>query len=311
MATTQTTALITAELQTYYDKKLLSRLIPNFVYANLGQKRSIPKGNGKTIDFRKFASLTAATTALTEGTTPAGNSITVTNTTATVSQYGDFVEVSDFLDLVAIDPVIDEMANVFGEQCSDTIDQVVRDVLAAGTVVQYAAGRVSRVTVAAGDNFSVTELRKAIRTLRGNNAKPMSDGYYVAVISPNTLYDLQGDSSWVNAHQYTDIGIKDLYKGEAGMLYGVRFIVTTNAKVFSAAGAAGINVHATIILGQEAFGLIDVAGGAACQMIIKPHGASGTADPLNQRGTIGWKVNFVAKILQQNAMIRIEHAVSA
>lgn len=311
MATTQTTALITAELQTYYDKKLLSRLIPNFVYANLGQKRSIPKGNGKTIDFRKFASLTAATTALTEGTTPSGNSITVTNTTATVSQYGDFVEVSDFLDLVAIDPVIDEMANVFGEQCSDTIDQVVRDVLAAGTVVQYAAGRVSRVTVAAGDNFSVTELRKAIRTLRGNNAKPMSDGYYVAVISPNTLYDLQGDSAWVNAHQYTDIGIKDLYKGEAGMLYGVRFIVTSNAKVFTGAGAAGINVHATIILGQEAFGLIDVAGGAACQMIIKPHGASGTADPLNQRATIGWKVNFVAKILQQNAMIRIEHAVSA
>lgn len=311
MATTQTTSIVTAELQTYYDKKLLSRLIPNFVYAGLGQKRSIPKGNGKTVDFRKFASLTAATTALTEGTTPSGNSITVTNLTATVAQYGDFVEVSDFLDLVAIDPVIDEMANVFGEQCADTIDQVTRDVLAAGTVVQYAAGRASRGTVAAGDNFSVTELRKAIRTLKTNNAKPMSDGYYVAVISPNTLYDLQGDSAWVNAHLYTDIGIKDLYKGEAGMMYGVRFIVTSNAKVFSAAGAGSINVHATIILGQEAFGLIDVAGGSACQMIIKPHGASGTADPLNQRGTIGWKVNFVSKILQQNAMIRIEHAVSA
>ena len=311
MATTQTTGLITQELQTYYDKKLLSRLIPNFVYASFGQKRSIPKGNGKTVDFRKFNSLSAATTALTEGTTPAGNSISVSNLTATVSQYGDFVQVSDFLDLVAIDPVIDEMANVFGEQCSDTMDQVVRDVLVAGTVVQYAAGRASRVTVAAGDNFSVTELRKAIRTLRTNNAKPMSDGYYVAIIHPRTLYDLQGDSAWVNAHVYTDIGIKDLYKGEAGMMYGVRFIVSSNAKVFTGAGAASIDVYGTVILGQEAYGLIDVAGGSACQMIIKPHGASGTEDPLNQRATIGWKVNFVARILQQNAMIRIEHAVSA
>lgn len=311
MATTQTTGLVTAELQTYYDKKLLSRLIPNFVYAALGQKRGIPKNGGKTVNFRKFASLTAATSALTEGTTPAGNSISVSAITADVAQYGDFVQVSDFLDLVSVDPVIDEMANVFGEQCSDSIDQVVRDVIAAGTVVQYAAGRASRVTVAAGDNFSVTELRKAVRTLRSNNAKPMSDGYYVAVISPNTMYDLQGDSAWVNAHQYTDMGIKDLYKGEAGMLYGVRFIVTSNSKIFAGAGAAGINVHATMILGQEAFGLIDIAGGSACQMIIKPHGASGTEDPLNQRATIGWKVNFVAKILQQNAMIRVEHAVSA
>lgn len=311
MATTQTTGLITQELQTYYDKKLLSRLIPNFVFANFGQKRSIPKGNGKTIDFRKFASLTAATTALTEGTTPAGNSITVSNLTATVAQYGDFVEVSDFLDLVAIDPVIDEMANVFGEQCADTIDQLTRDVIVAGTVVQYAAGRASRVTVTSADTFTVTELRKAIRTLRVNNAKPMADGYFVAVIHPRTLYDLQGDSAWVNAHLYTDSGIKDLYKGEAGMMYGVRFIVSSNAKVFTGAGSGGIDVYGTVIMGQEAYGLIDVAGGSACQMIIKPHGASGTADPLNQRGTIGWKVNFVAKILQQNALIRIEHAVSA
>lgn len=311
MATTQTTALITAELQTYYDKKLLSRLIPNFVYANLGQKRSIPKNGGKTINFRKFASLSAATTALTEGTTPAGNSITVTAITADVSQYGDYVQVSDFLDLVSIDPVIDEMANVFGEQCADSIDQVVRDVVATGTTVQRAAGRASRVTIAAGDNFSVTELRKAIRTLKINNAKPMSDGYYVAVIHPRTMYDLQGDSNWVNAHQYTDSGIKDLYKGEVGMLYGVRFIVSSNGKVFTGAGASGIDVYATMIFGQEAFGLVDVAGGSACQMIIKPHGASGTEDPLNQRATIGWKVNFVAKILQESAMIRVEHAVSA
>lgn len=310
MATVQTTGLITQELQTYYDKALLARLIPNFIHTQFGQKRQIPKNGGKTIDFRKFSSLTAATTALTEGTTPSGNSITVTNTTATIAQYGDFVLVSDLLDLVAIDPVIDEMVKVLGEQASDSIDKITRDVLAAGTSVQIAAGRAGRGSVTSADVFTVTELRKAVRTLRRNNAKPMADGYYVAIIEPGTLYDLQADSAWINAHTYTDTGIKNLYNGEAGMLYGVRFVVSTNAKKFTGEGSGGIDVYATIILGEGAFGSIDVAGGSAVQTIIKPHGSSGTADPLNQQASIGWKVNYVAKILQQTAMIRIEHACS-
>ncbi|CAB4127934.1 hypothetical protein UFOVP103_5 [uncultured Caudovirales phage] len=311
MATTQTTGLLSAEMQTYYEKKMLSRLIPNFVYTSLGQKRSIPKNGGKTINFRKVEKILGTTTALTEGTTPTGKSITVTPLTATVSQYGDFVEVSDFLDLTSIDALIDEMATVFGEQAADTMDQVCREALSIGTSFQYASNRASRVTITTADTFNVTELRKALRTLRSNNAKPMSDGYFVAIIHPRTLYDLQNDTAWVNAHLYTDIGIKDLYKGEAGMLYGVRFIVSTNAKVFSAGGSGGIDVYGTLIFGNEAFGVVDVAGGSSVQMIIKPHGAAGTADPLNQRGTIGWKVNFAAVILQDTAMIRVEHSVSA
>jgi N4-gp56 family major capsid protein len=135
MATTQTTGIVSAEMQTYYDKKLLSRLIANFIHMQWGQKRPIPKNTGNTINFRKFASLTTATTPLTEGTTPAGNSITVTALTASPSQYGDFVQVSDVLDLEAIDPVLDEMATVLGEQASETLDEVTRDILVAGTTV--------------------------------------------------------------------------------------------------------------------------------------------------------------------------------
>jgi len=86
----QTTLLpgVSPTIQTYYDKKLLARLIANFVHLQFGQKRPIPKGSGKTIDFRKFSALAAATAPLTEGVTPAGNAITITNVTATVAQYG-------------------------------------------------------------------------------------------------------------------------------------------------------------------------------------------------------------------------------
>lgn len=285
MATTQTTALITAEMKTYYDKKLLARLIPNFIHMQWGQKRPLPKAGGNTINFRRFSSLTAATTPLTEGTTPAGNSITVTALTASPSQYGDFVLVSDVLDLEAIDPVLDEMATVLGEQASDTLDQVTRDILVAGTTVQYSAGRASRVTVAAGDNLTVLEIRKAVRTLKRNKAKPIEGGDFVAIVEPGATFDLQGDSSWVSANQYA--GSKAIFNGEIGRLFGVRFVESANAKKFTGAGAAGIDIYATIILGEGAYGIVDVAGSGAVQNIIKPVGSAGSADPLDQRATTG------------------------
>lgn len=310
MATqTTNTGTLSPTIQTYYDKKLITRLLPNFVHLQWGQKRSIPKNGGKHIDFRKFASLAPATTPLTEGVTPSGNSITITNVTATPAQYGDYVEVSDVLDMVAIDPVVDEMTDVLGEQASDTLDRVCRDVLSAGTNVQYAAGRVSRVTVAAGDNLTVNEIRKAVRTLKRNNAKTVDGKNFIAIVEPGTTYDLQTDEKWEWASRYA--GSEQIFSGEIGRIYGVRFIETSNAKIFTGAGAAGIDVAATVVFGKESYGLVDVAGSGAVQTIVKPHGSSGTADPLNQRATVGWKALFTTKILQQPAIVRIEHAISA
>ncbi|MED1948991.1 N4-gp56 family major capsid protein [Brevibacillus centrosporus] len=307
---TQTTGLanLSPEMQTYYDKKLLARLLPNWVHGQFGQKRPIPKMGGKTINFRQFTGLTAATTPLTEGVTPAGNSLNVTQKTATVAQYGDYIEISDVLDLTAIDPVLDETAELLGEQASETLDVIVRDILVAGTTVQYANGRASRVTVAAGDNLTVAEIRKAVRTLKKNKVKPLEGGDYVMICGPSAIYDLQSDTKWEQASQYA--GSKQIFSGEIGRLYGVRFIETPLAKVFAGAGAAAIDVHASIILGKDAYGIVDVAGSGAVQNIIKPHGSAGTADPLNQRGTSGWKALFTAVRLEELAILRIEHAVS-
>jgi N4-gp56 family major capsid protein len=312
MPPTNTTATSTLQptIQTYYDKKLLERMLSNFVHFQLGQKRPIPRNGGKTTNFRKFASLGVATTPLTEGVTPTGSSITVTEITATAAQYGNYVEVSDVLDMVAIDPVLDEMADVLGEQAADTLDQIVRDTLVSqGTNIQFAAGRTSNATVTAADRLSVLEIRKAIRTLKNLKAKPLADGTFAAIVAPNSTFDLQGDSDWVNASEYA--GSTQIFNGETGKLYGVRFIETPNAKVFTGAGASSVDVYSTIIVGRDAFGIIDVAGSGAVQNIIKPHGSAGTADPLNQRATTGWKAMFTAKVLHQEAMVQIRHAVSS
>lgn len=308
---TQTTLLagVAPTIQTYYDKKLLDRLLEELVHLQFGQKRPLPKNGGKTIQFRRFSSLAPATTPLTEGVTPAGNAITMTEITATPSQFGDYIEVSDVLDMVAIDPVLDEMTDVLGEQAARTLDVVARDVLVAGTAVQYANGRTARNLVAAGDNLTVSEIRKAVRTLKRNNAKPLSNGDFVAIVEPGTTYDLQSDPDWKLPSQYSKV--EQIFKGEIGRLYGVRFVETSLAKKFAGAGASSADVYATLILGKDAYGIVDVAGSSNVQNIIKPHGSSGTADPLNQRATTGWKAMFTAKILEQLAMLRIEHTVSA
>ena len=310
MATTQTTILggLTPEMQTFYDKSLLKRLLPELVHAQFGQKRPIPKAGGKTINFRKFSTLAAATVALTEGATPAGNSLTVTAITATVGQYGDFVEISDVLDLTAIDPILVETGRLLGEQSGLTLDTLVRDVINAGTTVQYANGKASRILTAAGDNLTVIEIRKAVRTLKRNKARKI-DGNYVAIVEPGATYDLQSDPAWVDAQKYA--GSKKIFSGEIGELYGVRFIETTEAKKFAGLGAAGIDIYSTLILGADAYGIIDVAGSGSVQNIVKPFGSAGTADPLNQRSTSGWKVVFTAKILEDLAILRIEHAMTA
>lgn len=305
---TDTTLTLTEEMQTYYDKKLLSRLLPQFVYNQWGQKRPIPKNGGKTINFRKFNVLTAATTPLTEGVTPAGSSLNVTADTATVNQYGDFVEVSDVLDLTAIDPVLDEAADVLGDQASDTIDIVTRDIICAGTNVQYANGKASRVTVAAGDNLTVMEVRKAVRTLKRKKVRPVGGQDYIAIVEPGATFDLQGDTLWQDADKYA--GSKKLFSGEIGRIFGVRFVETANGKKFAGAGAAGVDVYATIVFGEDAYGIVDISGSGAVKNIVKAHGSGGTTDPLDQRATSGWKVLYTAKILQQDAILRIEHTTS-
>ncbi len=151
------------------------------------------------------------------------------------------------------------------------------------------------------------EIREAVRTLKTNKAGTI-DGSYIGILHPKTTYDLQADSAWVNANQYA--GSTNIFNGEVGKLWGVRFIESQNAKVFAGAGSGGIDVYGTLIMGREYFGMADIAGSSKPEVIVKPVGASGTLDPLNQRGSIGWKAYFVAARLDNNAAVRIEHATS-
>ena len=289
--TTQTYANLTAEQKTFYERTLLSRLLPNLTFLKYGQKRPMPKNEGDTVNFRRFNSLTVPAASLTEGTTPDGTTLSVTAVTATVAQEGNWVRVSDKISMVGIDPVVTETAALMGENAAQTLETRCAAVIFAGTNQQYAGGASSAAGIAAGKVMTSEEVKKAVRTLRKNNAKPAEGEYYIGFCDPEVAYDLQNDTLWQDISKYN--GAENIMKGEIGRIHGVRFILTTMCPTDASTNTNG-KLHKTLIVGKDAYGVVDVNGSSKPEIIVKPVGSSGTEDPLNQRGSVGYTLAFAA-----------------
>ncbi len=325
MATGRTTTTqVTDAVNNMLSLPLLERAYPHFVHTLWGSVRPLSRNQSTTIKFRRYTSLSAATTALTEGVTPDATQVAITDLTATPLQYGAYVEATDYLDMTTLDPYKVEIAGLLGDQMGDTFDQLTRDVITAGSTVQYASTATSRVTVAAGMLLTGDEIREAVRTLQGQNAKPIteivnpSDGFntspiqagYIGIISEDTHFDLKNDPRWTPVAEYAQPESR-LGSYEVGSLDEVRFVLAgSNAKVAAAGGAGSIDVHLTVIMGRGYYGITQITG-EAVEVITKPLGSGGTSDPLNQIQTMGWKGTFVAKRLNENFVVRVEHAVSS
>ena len=293
---------LSTEMKTFYSDYLIDNAKPLLVHDQFGQKHPIPKNGGKTIEFRKYSPFAKALTPITEGVTPDGHKLNTSKITAEIAQYGDYVELSDVLLLTAIDNNLVEATKLLGNQAGETLDTVTREVLVGGTNVQYAGGVSARNALGGDNKLTVDECFKAARFLKTQKAQKIN-GYYVAIIHPDVAYDLMRSEDWVNANQYA--GSTNLFEGEIGRVAGIRFVETTEAKIFAKAGASSKDVYATLVLGDNAYGVTEVEGGGL-QHIVKQLGSSGTADPLNQRATVGWKAMKTAERLVEGYMIRIE-----
>ena len=304
---------LSPEMKTYYDMRLLDYAQANLVHDQFGQKRPIPKNGGKTIEFRSFTPLAKALVALTEGVTPDGNKLDVTTITATVAQYGDFIVQSDVLELTALDNTILEATKLLGRQAGLTLDTITRNVLVAGTNVMYApkinasTGAETAVASRAGlDNTAVLTVdlvEQVVAELRAQNA-PTIDGYYVAIIHPYVAYDLMRDPDWRKPHEY--VNTDNLYRGEIGEIGGVRFVQSTEAKIWRGDGCpSNLSVFGCLFFGEGAYGVTEVEGGGL-ETIVKQKGSAGTADPLDQRSSVGWKALKTAEILLPTYLIRVE-----
>lgn len=230
---------LSVEMKVFYSDYLIDNAVPKLVHDQFGQKKPIPQGKGKTVEFRKYSPLPKALKPLTEGVTPDGNKLNVTNLTATVQQFGDYIALSDILLMTAIDNNLVEATKILGNQAGATLDTITREVINAGTnKICGARERAARYLLVGGDAtptnndyLSVLVLKKGVRWLKAQNTQKI-DGYYIGIANPDTLFDLMCDPEWISANQYA--GSRKIFEGEVGEIAGVRFVETTEAKVFAA-----------------------------------------------------------------------------
>jgi len=233
---------LSAEMKTFYDKTLIELAGPKLVHDQFAVKRPIPRHGGKTIEWRKFSKLPKATQPITEGVTPAGNKLSVSAVTATVEQYGDYVEQTDLLELTAIDNTIVEATKKLADQAGVTMDTIVRDQIHAGSAVMYSNKRSGDSLIPVTERGEITKMCPltvddvflAATELRAVDA-PTFDGYYHAIIHPHVANSLmrEADKEWMDIHKYADP--ENIYRGEIGMLGGVRFFSTSEAKIYGPA----------------------------------------------------------------------------
>ena len=381
---TQTTGGLSAEMKTYYGMELLENARPQLVHNQFAATKGLPVGGGKTVEWRKFGAFDKALTPLTEGVTPDGSGISVSYITKELAQYGDYTTVSDMLDLTAIDDVVLEITDRHGANMGLTLDTVTRNEIQQGRQVIYAPRQesdgkktevVSRYALDGSCKITSELVAKAATQLKKMNA-PTFDGKYVCILHPSVAFDLRQDEAWIAAHQYA--AATELFSGEIGELHGVRFVETTEAKIYRGGdlapdsrtltvngavtanaevsftggtvaanalagryvllggkrvkvasntaaklvleeavtvsdkaviypgegGKDGCAVYGCLFLGKGAYGVVDLSEGT--EVIVKPRGSSGTADPLDQRSSVGWNGVHAAAILYDEYMVRVE-----
>lgn len=320
-----TTNSLSATAKVYYERLMLERLLPqlpHLAYADPGRVVTIPGKQGISVEFRRFDALGRAKK-LTQGVTPESNSRTMSYLTMTPEQFGDYIVYTDVLDLVGIDPYIVDSVQAFTEQAARELDIDAREKLNAGTQVRFAGDVLGRSAIASSNKLVTSEIDKTVRTLERNNVPKIPDefgGSYVAFVHPDAKFDLRSDSRWQDVDKY-GMGVKT-YSGELGRWNGVRFVVSSNCQIFVGAGLGGIDVYSTLVFGAHWYGaamwekntggvLTPTYNNQVVEIFVKALGSGGTGDPLNQRGTIGWKSNQAVMILNQLCGMRIEHAATA
>ena len=285
-------------MKTFYDTTLLENARATMVFTQLGDNQAM-KGN--KIEWRKFNTFAKALTPLSEGVIPTGQTFGMTKIEAEISQHGDYVSVSDRLELESYDDVIFGATEEMGAAEGETYDTLTRNILVGGNSVLYCpngdAEVMSRSEITKDCILTPQIVNRAYTWLKKNKA-PKINGKYVAVIHPSVAYDLRESEGWKDVHKYADV--TPIFNGEIGELHNVRFIECPEAKIWKDGGTA---VYATLFLGAKAFGILDPQG-EGMEMIVKTKEQIG--GPLNQFSTIGYKFCHGAKILYQERLLRVE-----
>lgn len=304
--------------------ELLKRAQPHLVIEKFGQAYPIPSNESKVAKFRRYEALALATTPLVEGVTPVGSTLTSTDVTATLEQYGDFVTISDVIADTHEDPVFMQAQQILAEQAAQTIETVRFNILKAGTNVYYANGSSRGAVNTAVD---LTAQRKVTRGLKRQNARHITsvikstpsfntenvEASFIGLCHPDCENDIRGMTGFINTKDY---GQTTPWENEIGTVEDVRYLRSTIFTPWLASGSATLNgmisdaganvdVYPILYLSMDAFGIVPLKGmNAITPTVINPTPTK--SDPLGQRGYVSWKTMQTAVILNDNWMARLE-----
>ncbi len=305
-------------VQVYYDKTFLDRAKIELRHDFGAQVKNVPLNSGAVVRWTRFSPLAIITSGLSEATNPAEVAMTATQVSATLVEYGNVTNVSSLFSMTQIDVDLKEHVEVHGQNAGESIDQLIRAELHAGSTVQIVAGATLITDIHLTDIFTGLEVRKAVRTLKLNKAQRFESGLYRGIIGPASSYDLFGNSEWLDAHRYTTSDA--IERGVVGKLHGVEFVETNNQYValsggfsgtpVTAASAGVANVYSTFIFGKNAYGVVNLGSITAPTVIVKNPGPNDTSNPLNMFSTVGWKMPFACKTLNSSWLIEIKSSTS-
>ena len=293
-----------------------------------GQAKALPANHTKIDKFRRYNALPNTPVALVEGVTPAGQSLSVTDVTAVLTQYGDKVTITDVILDTHEDPVLNESINLLGEQAAQMIERMRWGVVVAGLNVIYANGSTrSAVNTALTNQMQ----RRAVRTLKRQNARPISSVVrstpsfdtanvapgFVGLIHPDLESDVRNLTNFVPAEKY---GSLSPWENEIGKVDDVRYLSSSIFTPFqNAGGTAGAmlstggtnaDVYPILYLGRDAYGIVALKGQyAVTPMVVNP--TPSDSDPLAQRGHVAWKAMQTCVVLNDAFQVRLEVAATA
>lgn len=292
--TTDTPAL-SPTFKTYYSKRLIRKAGPDLVYAQFAETVPLPEGNGKSIEFRGFKDLDTDVNSryLEEGKTPNGQKLEQYSIVATLVQVGGYVTLDDMVMTVALDPMLTNAVDKLSAQAAVVLDKIIRNTISADeeTVNVCAGGHDVASEVTAADTITVADIRKMVTYLKRVNA-PKINGAYPLILHPDVTMDLMATEEWKEMHRYACP--ENMFNGYVGDVAGAKIYESTNALIMQ--GASGVACYVGHLVAKGAYATVSLSGGAL-KSIIKPLGSAGSADPLDQRGTAGWKASTATKVL--------------
>lgn len=308
---------LTSPMQIFYDRVFLDRAKIELRHDFGAQVRNVPMNSGKTVYFTRFSPLAVITTALSEAANPTAVDMTATTVSATLADYGSYTTVGSLYSMTSIEEGLKEHVEVHGQNAGESIDQLIRTELSSGGTVLLpsttsggAAGSTTAVsTIHTSDTLTGLEIRRAVRALKNNKAQKFDGGMFRGIIGAYTAMDLMGNSEWLDAHRYTTSDA--IERGVVGKLHGVEFVETNNQKYtlsagFSTSATNVANVYENFIFGKNAYGVVNLGSISAPKVYVKNPGANSTDNPIDQFSTIGWKMPFVAKVLNSNWIINLK-----